>query len=201
MLNLSAHDVLNPSSNSYLDMTTLNRRLQLAMLNSKKSKNALQKGFTLVELMIVIVIVGVLSSVALPSFLNQRAKAEATEAVQKISVLLRDAVTEIDGGQSGDTIQKVLTASVAGSATNADENFTYSIYDGGSDNTICVVATGKIPGTAGVTGGSQGTANKYVVGWIKDGSRKPQVKSTLLTIPGYVGTGITTDATCLSEAA
>ncbi|KZR84541.1 type IV pilin protein [Synechococcus sp. MIT S9504] len=58
-------------------MTTLNSRLQLAMLNRKKTRNAIEKGFTLVELMIVIVIVGVLSAVALPNFLNQRDKAEA----------------------------------------------------------------------------------------------------------------------------
>ena len=45
-------------------MTTLNSRLQLAILNRKKSRNALEKGFTLVELMIVIVIVGILSAVA-----------------------------------------------------------------------------------------------------------------------------------------
>ena len=49
-------------------MTSLNSRLQLALLNRKKGRNLLEKGFTLVELMIVIVIVGVLSSVALQTF-------------------------------------------------------------------------------------------------------------------------------------
>jgi type IV pilus assembly protein PilA len=57
-------------------MTTLNRRLQLAFLNRKKGRNLLEKGFTLVELMIVIVIVGVLSAVALPNFLGTKDKAE-----------------------------------------------------------------------------------------------------------------------------
>ena len=57
-------------------MTTLNSKLQLALINRKKSKNLLQKGFTLVELMIVIVIVGVLSAVALPQFLGVRDRAE-----------------------------------------------------------------------------------------------------------------------------
>ena len=47
------------------------------MLNRKKARNVLQKGFTLVELMIVIVIVGILSGVALPNFLGTRDKAQA----------------------------------------------------------------------------------------------------------------------------
>ena len=61
-------------------MTSLNSKLQLALINHKKGRNLLEKGFTLVELMIVIVIVGVLSAVALPQFLNQTGKAKLTEA-------------------------------------------------------------------------------------------------------------------------
>ncbi|MGC6482735.1 MAG: pilin [Synechococcus sp.] len=64
-------------------MKTLNPRLQLALLNRNKSRNALEAGFTLVELMIVIVIVGVLASVALPNFIDQTAKAKATECATK----------------------------------------------------------------------------------------------------------------------
>ena len=58
-------------------MTSLNSKLQLALLNRKKGRNLLEKGFTLVELMIVIVIVGILSAVALPNFIGTRDKAEA----------------------------------------------------------------------------------------------------------------------------
>ena len=72
-------------------MTTLNSRLQLALLNRKKSRNLLEKGFTLVELMIVIVIVGILSAVALPNFLSQSNKARATEGKMQVSTILKQA--------------------------------------------------------------------------------------------------------------
>ena len=72
-------------------MASLNTKLQLALLNRKKGRNLLEKGFTLVELMIVIVIVGILSSVALPNFLNQTKKAKATECTTKMASLLKQA--------------------------------------------------------------------------------------------------------------
>ena len=78
----------------FIAMTTLNSRLQLALLNRKKGRNALEKGFTLVELMIVIVIVGILSAIALPNFLNQTTKAKATECTTKIGAILSQVGAE-----------------------------------------------------------------------------------------------------------
>jgi type IV pilus assembly protein PilA len=47
------------------------------------------EGFTLIELLVTIVIVGVLSTVALPSFLNQVGKARGTEAKSNIGSINR----------------------------------------------------------------------------------------------------------------
>ena len=51
-------------------MSTLNSRLQLSILNRKKSKNLAEKGFTLIELLVTVVILGTLSAIAVPGFLQ-----------------------------------------------------------------------------------------------------------------------------------
>jgi type IV pilus assembly protein PilA len=61
-------------------MLALKPSLQLRLIRQKKNQSLLQKGFTLVELLIVVVILGVLTAVALPNFLNQADKAKENAA-------------------------------------------------------------------------------------------------------------------------
>ena len=121
-------------------MTSLNSKLQLAMLNRKKGRNLIEKGFTLVELMIVIVIVGILSSVALPNFLSQQDKARATEGTQTLSTILKSAYADYQQDLSIDDAEAAAQSAIS-SATK--DNFTYPDLEKDDTNkTIQVLATG-----------------------------------------------------------
>ncbi|EOG0635682.1 pilin, partial [Neisseria gonorrhoeae] len=101
--------------------------------------NTLQKGFTLIELMIVIAIVGILAAVALPAYQDYTARAQVSEAIL-LAEGQKSAVTEyyLNNGEwpenngdagvasastiKGKYVQKVEVAKGVVTATMASSN-------------------------------------------------------------------------------
>ncbi|MCV6754333.1 pilin [Neisseria meningitidis] len=87
--------------------------------------NTLQKGFTLIELMIVIAIVGILAAVALPAYQDYTARAQVSEAIL-LAEGQKSAVTEYYLNH-GIWPKNNTSAGVASSATDIKGKYVKSV--------------------------------------------------------------------------
>ena len=127
---------MNSSQKLFLQNLLLERQKQ-------KSENG---GFTLVELMIVIVIVGILSAIALPNFLNQAKKAAATEAKQQVSSVFKQAHAYVlENGSLGSVDSDC--SDYAGTLTSVKEGAGFAYVCSGSQTAFKVTATGDSQNT------------------------------------------------------
>ncbi|HFC2260684.1 TPA: pilin, partial [Neisseria gonorrhoeae] len=87
--------------------------------------NTLQKGFTLIELMIVIAIVGILAAVALPAYQDYTARAQVSEAIL-LAEGQKSAVTEYYLNH-GEWPENNTSAGVASSPTDIKGKYVKSV--------------------------------------------------------------------------
>ncbi|MBN9411695.1 MAG: pilin [Burkholderiales bacterium] len=130
-------------------------------------KRSLQKGFTLIELMIVVAIIGILAAVALPAYQDYTVRAKVSEVILAASALRTD-VSEF--AQSNGQMPATNGLSISTSATQWVGGVGYA--QGAASNIGIITATAtKDPKISGANITMTGTmSDTGQVTWVCSGS-------------------------------
>ena len=120
-------------------------------------KRAIQKGFTLIELMIVVAIIGILAAVALPAYQDYTIRAKVTEGVSLAGAAKLAVAENAQNGQpfaSGWTVggaAPVVTLNTNGSATEPLSKNVNTVSINGANGQIIVTYNAALNGTGAAT--------------------------------------------------
>ena len=119
-----------------------------------KMKQRIQEGFTLVEILIVVVIVGILAAIAIPTYFNYVEKAYASDAQTQIKTLLEECkIWKTTHEDFPTDVQEMIDEGAGNISKSTLKKWTFEIdlqqsADGGSDleGTINATSLEEMPG-------------------------------------------------------
>ncbi len=136
-------------------------------------KRSIQKGFTLIELMIVVAIIGILAAVALPAYQDYTVRAKVSEVILAAS----SAKTSIaEGANTAGQMPLDTSVTISTQASNYVASVSYINAASSTTGVITVTTSTLDSNISGVTITMTGTYQNGQVIWLCGGSILPKYR-------------------------